>query len=231
MLVSSTKPDTTTYDTSKLTNVDNNHGTLTQTDFLNLFIKQMQSQDPTSPMDSAQMMQQTATFTQVQSMTEMSQNILKMVEASTNSSSTAQLASAANFIGKVMEYSGNDTTLTGSGAAISFDTAAIPSKTNVTIRDAQGNFVRTLSPTVTDTGKQYLVWDGTDANGNKMANGKYSFSVSAVDDKGTSVGVTTYSNGQVTGVSTENGTLVYEIDGKYDVSPDKVVSVRDASTI
>lgn len=230
MLVSNTKPDTSTYDTSKLT-VDNNHGQLTQTDFLNLFIKQMQSQDPTNPMDSSEMMQQTSTFTQVQAMTDMSQNIQNMVDAVTKSSSASQMASAANFIGKIMEYSGNDTTLTDNGAMISFQTAAVPSKTTVTIRDSNGNFIRSLSPQTTDTGKQYLVWDGTDANGNKVANGKYSFNVTAADSTGASVDVTTYSNGQVTGVSTENGSLVYEVDGKYDVSPDKVVSVRDSSTI
>lgn len=231
MLVSGGSVNTSTYDTSKLTNVDNNHGTLTQSDFLNLFVTQMQNQDPTSPMDSSEMMQQTATFTQVQSMTEMSDNIQKMVDATTSSSLTSQLASASNFIGKIMEYDGNDTTLTSNGAAISFQTAAIPSSVTVTVRDSSGNFVRSFQPSVTSTGKQYVVWDGTDASGNKMAEGNYTFNVTATDATGAKVDVTTYSNGQVTGVSTENNSLVYEVDGNYQVKPDEVVSVRDASSL
>ena len=228
MLVSSsTSVDTSKYDTSNM-DVDNDHGTLTQEDFLNLFVKQMQNQDPTEPMDSSEMMQQTATFTQIQSMTSMSDNIESMVDSMTNMTNQVQMSSATSVIGMVMEYNGNNTTLTDNGAAIEFQMDAIPATCSVVIKDSDGNFVRSLSPTVTDTGKQYLVWDGKDASGNAMDTGSYSFAVSAKDADGESIDVNTYGNGQVTGVTIDDGAVVYEVDGSFDVAAEDVVSVRDA---
>lgn len=126
-----------------------------------------------------------------------------------------------------MEYEGNDTTLTSSGAAISFQASQVPTKTSVIIRDADGKYIRTLTPSVSDTGKVFLVWDGTDASGNKLATGSYKFSVKATNADGKEIDVKTFSNGQVTGISTDSGKLTYEVDGKYTVAADKVISVRD----
>ncbi|TCK59568.1 flagellar hook assembly protein FlgD [Seleniivibrio woodruffii] len=226
MIVSSASVNTDTYDKSKL-KVDNDHGKLNQSDFLNLFITQLQNQDPTEPMDSSQMLQQTSTFSQVESMANMNTNMEKILEVLSNTSSQSQMASASNFIGKAMEYEGNDTTLTTSGAAISFQASQVPTKTSVIIRDASGKYIRTLTPTVTDTDKMFLVWDGTDASGNKLATGSYKFSVKATNADGKEIDVKTYSNGQVTGITTDSGKLTYEVDGKYTVAADKVISVRD----
>ena len=226
MIVSSGSVNTDTYDKSKLT-VDNDHGKLNQSDFLNLFITQLQNQDPTEPMDSSQMLQQTSTFSQVESMANMNTNMEKILEVLSNTSTQSQMASASNFIGKAMEYEGNDTTLTSSGAAISFQASQVPTKTSVIIRDADGKYIRTLTPSVSDTGKVFLVWDGTDASGNKLATGSYKFSVKATNADGKEIDVKTFSNGQVTGISTDSGKLTYEVDGKYTVAADKVISVRD----
>ncbi|MCD8553683.1 flagellar hook capping FlgD N-terminal domain-containing protein [Seleniivibrio sp.] len=227
MIVSSgSTVNTDRYDTSKM-DIDNDHGSLDQSDFLNLFVTQMQNQDPTEPMDSSQMLQQTATFSQVESMATMNENMEKILDVISNSSVQNQMASASNFIGKVMEYEGNDTTLTSSGAAISFEASSIPAKTSVTIRDEDGKYIRTLTPSVTDTDKKFLVWDGTDASGNKMDTGSYTFSVKAYDADGKEIEVKTYSNGQVTGVATDSGKLIYEVDGTYEVAAEDVVSVRD----
>lgn len=230
MIVSSGTVNTNTYDTSKM-EVDNDHGSLSQQDFLELFITQMQNQDPTEPLDSSEMMQQTATFTEVETMTAMSESMEELVETMTTSSNSSQMASASSVIGMVMEYEGNDTTLTEDGAAIEFELEAIPDQCTVVIRDEDGNFVRSFSPDVTSTDKQYIVWDGTDASGNAMEEGSYNFSVTAYDANSESITATTYGNGQVTGVTIEDGSIVYEVDGSFDVAAEDVVSVRDASLL
>jgi flagellar basal-body rod modification protein FlgD len=226
MIVSSGSVNTDKYDTSKM-EVDNDHGSLSQSDFLNLFVTQMQNQDPTEPMDSSQMLQQTATFSQVESMASMNENMEKILDVISNTSVQTQMASASNFIGKIMEYEGNDTTLTSSGAAISFEASKVPAKTTVVIRDEDGGYVRTLTPSVTDTDKVFLVWDGTDAAGNKMDIGSYTFTVKAFDADGKAIDVKTYANGQVTGVATDSGKLIYEVDGSYEVAAEDVISVRE----
>jgi flagellar basal-body rod modification protein FlgD len=226
MIVSSGSVNTDKYDTSKM-DIDNDHGSLDQSDFLNLFVTQMQNQDPTEPMDSSQMLQQTATFSQVESMASMNENMEKILDVISSSSVQSQMASASSFIGKVMEYEGNDTTLTSSGAAISFEASAVPAKTTITIRDQDGKYIRTLTPSVNDTDKTFLVWDGTDSAGNQMDTGSYTFSVKAYDADGKEIDVKTYSNGQVTGVATDSGKLIYEVDGSYEVAAEDVISVRE----
>jgi len=226
MIVSSGSVNTDKYDTSKM-DIDNDHGSLNQSDFLNLFVTQMQNQDPTEPMDSSQMLQQTATFSQVESMSAMNENMEKILEVISSTSVQSQMASASSFIGKVMEYEGNDTTLTSSGAAISFEASKVPAKTTVTIRDEDGKYIRSLTPSVNDTDKVFLVWDGTDSAGNKMDTGSYTFSVKAYDADGKEIDVKTYANGQVTGVATDSGKLIYEVDGSYEVAAEDVISVRE----
>ncbi|MGE4317460.1 MAG: flagellar hook assembly protein FlgD [Deferribacterales bacterium] len=230
MLVSSTSVDTSTYDKSKL-DVDNNHGTMTQEDFLALFITQLQNQDPTEPLDTSDMMDQTATFTQIETMTTMSENIEDMVNSMDDMSSSMQMSSATSVIGMVMEYEGNTTTLTEGGAALEFEVASVPEKCTVVIRDEKGNFINSFSPAVNDTGKQYIIWDGTDADGNAMDTGPYKFTVTAYDANGEKIDVTEYGNGQVTGVTVEDGGIVYEVDGEFEVAAEDVISVRDASLL
>lgn len=227
MQITNSYVDTTTYDTSRL-DVNNNQGELNQTDFLNLFITQLKNQDPTSPMDDSAMMDQTATFSQVELLTSMEKNIAKMAEGDTETNLQAQMVSSASFIGKLVEFEGNTTYLDGGAAAVSFEADEVPYKTTVTIRDSEGNFVRTFSPSVTDTDMNTFYWNGTDTDGNAMDEGKYTFSVTAIGIDGEQIDVQTYGNGLVTGIKTVDGSLVYEVDG-YDVDADAVTSVRDAS--
>lgn len=48
-------------------------GGLTQNDFLQLLVAQMQNQDPTNPMSSSQFLQEMATFTEVTDLTQLQQ--------------------------------------------------------------------------------------------------------------------------------------------------------------
>ncbi len=73
------------------------HQSLTATDFMNLLVTQLKNQDPSQPMDSSQMVQQT---TELGMMQEMSS-----VQTNTNSSLTLQVQSAASdLIGKTISY-------------------------------------------------------------------------------------------------------------------------------
>lgn len=228
MQISSTSEvNYTTYDKSKL-DVNNNNGQLNQSDFMNLFITQLKNQDPTAPMDDSAMMQQTSSFTQVELLTNIEENIQKMADGNSDVNLQQMMASSSSYIGKYVEFKGNNTYLSGGAAAISFKTDDVPFKTTVVIKDSDGKFVRSFSPSVTDTDSHTFYWDGTDADGNQLPNGKYTFSVVATDLDGEDIDVTTYGNGLVNGVKNEDGKLVYEVDGS-DVDAEDVISVRDTS--
>ncbi|ADD67088.1 flagellar hook capping protein [Denitrovibrio acetiphilus DSM 12809] len=228
MLVSNTTTvDTKQYDTSDI-EYNNTQGELSQSDFLNLFITQLQNQDPTDPMDDSAMMEQTATFTQVELLTSMEKSLSEIAGGASNLNTQQLMMSASGYIGKLVEFDGNNTYLSDGVAAVSFEAEEVPFKTTVTIKDSEGNFVRSFSPSVSDTDMNTFYWNGTDADGNAVDEGKYTFSVVAIGTDGEKIDVHTYGNGLVTGVKTVDGELVYEVDGS-DIPAEDVTSVRDAT--
>jgi flagellar basal-body rod modification protein FlgD len=78
---------------------------LSTADFLNLFIAQLQNQDPLNPTSSDQFLTQTAQFSQVQGITQLNQNITQMM-------SLQQITQGADLIGKKVTYQAAD----GSGS-------------------------------------------------------------------------------------------------------------------
>jgi flagellar basal-body rod modification protein FlgD len=86
-------------------------------DFLNLLVKQMQNQDPSSPMDSSAIMQQTATLSQVES-------IQALTQLSQQQFGLQMRLGASNLVGQTVTYAGADgTTKTGTVTSASFATS------------------------------------------------------------------------------------------------------------
>ncbi len=74
---------------------------LSMTDFLNLFIKQLQNQDPLNPTSSDQFLTQTAQFSQVQGIVQLNQTVGQML-------SLQGLTQGADLIGKKVTYLASD---------------------------------------------------------------------------------------------------------------------------
>lgn len=92
-------------------------------DFLQLLIKQLQNQDPTAPMDSNAVMQQTATLSSTQAMQQMTQ-------VQQDSFALMSRMSASSFVGQTVNYT--DSTgkaQTGLVSGASFFTAGSPTLT------------------------------------------------------------------------------------------------------
>jgi flagellar basal-body rod modification protein FlgD len=171
--------------------------TLTQADFLNLFTKQLQYQDPLAPMDNYQMATQMAQFETVQALGDMTQ-LLQNLQASSS-------LQGVGLIGKKVEATGNTLSIdqnTGSGGSYQLTK---PGEVYLQIFDANGNMVRFIDDGVKDTSKQTFTWDGKDQQGNQLPAGNYAFSVSAMDGNNQPIQVTTSRIATVTGISFENG--------------------------
>jgi flagellar basal-body rod modification protein FlgD len=69
--------------------------------FLQLLVAQLQYQDPTNPVDTSSFLNQTATLSQVQSMTSMGETLTSMLSAQ-------QAQSATAMIGKQITYTDTD---------------------------------------------------------------------------------------------------------------------------
>lgn len=172
--------------------------TLTQQDFLQLFTKQLQYQDPLNPMDSSQMLTQMAQLNSVQAMQDMTQTLQNM-----NAASNLQ---TVGLIGKKVETQGNSLSIDSQGTASGGSyQLATPGQASILIFDANGNIVRIINDGAVDTSKQTFAWDGKDQQGNPLPAGSYTFSVSATDANNQSIQVTTSRIATVTGISFENG--------------------------
>ena len=192
-------------------------------DFLKLFVTQLQNQDPLNPQDGTQFIQQLAQLTQVEQAYNTNSNLQSMLNQGSNSTTIAALS----MIGKQVEAPGSQVNLvSGSPAAANFSLALPASQVTVSVQDASGATVKTLSATAMAAGKGSLTWDGTDNAGSPVASGAYSFSVTAKDANGANVTSTPLVRGKVDAVDMSGATPVLSI-GKVRLNLTDVTSVGE----
>ena len=195
--------------------------TLSQTDFLQLFIKQLQYQDPLNPLDSTQMLGQMTQINTVAALSTMTQSI-KNMESYQASASSLQ---AVGLIGKKVEAKGNSLSIDGQGK-VSEGTYQLAKTGQVYIQifDAMGNMVGVIDGGVKDTSKQTFTWDGRNPQGAQLPAGDYTFSVSAVDENNQAIQVTTSRVATVDGISFENGTAYIKM-GSSKVAINDIIAI------
>lgn len=190
-------------------------------DFLNLLIAQLQNQDPLNPTDSTEFTAQLAQFSSLEQLGNVNQNLmeLKDFQASINNSQ------AVSLIGKAITANGNSIQLTDDGPVrCDFNLAEDADLIVASIYDSTGKFVTELESRNLSAGSQSLLWDGTDQNRNRIANGNYTFEIQAADANGRDIDTTTFFNGTVDRVSFEKNTS-YLIAGNQKVALGDVIEV------
>ena len=190
-------------------------------DFLNLLITQLQNQDPLNPTDSTEFTAQLAQFSSLEQLGNVNENLteLKHFQASINNSQAVAL------IGKAITAAGNSIQLTDDGAVqcdFSLDSDAAVVVAN--IYDSTGKFVADFESRNLSEGQHALFWDGLDNQGNRMANGNYTFEILAADAKGRDIRSTTFFSGTVERVTFENDTS-YLMSGNQKIALADVVEV------
>jgi len=167
-------------------------------DFLKLFVAQLQNQDPLNPTSSDQLLSQMSSITQVEQSYNVNTNLTNLLAAQNNSAAM----SAAGFIGGTIKANGNSVPFDGSTAStMLFNLESAANSATVTIADANGKTVDTLTTGALTAGDQTLSWNGTDSSGSKLPAGTYTFTVNATASDGRIVTSTPYTSGKVTGVS------------------------------
>jgi flagellar basal-body rod modification protein FlgD len=148
---------------------------LTQNDFLQLLVTQMQNQDPTQPTDPSQFVNEFSALSEVSGISSMSNSM----SALSNSMSSAQILSGTNLIGHTVIASGNTGSLTpGGNITGAVNVPAGTTALTVQVTDASGQLVKTFSVTP-QAGVTPFTWDGTTNSGSAAPAGTYNFSISA----------------------------------------------------
>jgi flagellar basal-body rod modification protein FlgD len=183
--------------------------TLTQQDFMNLFVAQMQYQNPLDPMSDSDMATQLAQLNTVNALTTMNNTLNEMM---TNQASQNNLQ-ATSLIGKTIEATGNSLSIQNGVVSNGAYQLSQPGNVTIQISDSSGNLVRQINAGSQDTSMQSIGWDGKNQQGVTLPDGTYTFQVSATDQSGNAVSATTYLLGTVNGVSFQNGAAVYQVGG------------------
>ena len=195
--------------------------TLGQGDFLKLMTAQMQNQDPFNPVDNTQMVAQMAQFSSLAGISEMS-TTLKAISDKLGGTSTAD---AVSYIGKTVLTAG-DTAYPRSSGGISgaIELQGAASDVRVTISDANGAVLKTMSLGQQAKGTTGYDWDGTTASGEAAGPGPYTVSVAA-QNNGTTVGATGLVWAPVESVSTASGAALLTLPGIGQVPVTAVRSI------
>ncbi len=175
--------------------------------FLKLLVAQLQNQDPTGEgQDPNQMVQQLTAYSSLEQVTK-TNSLLGAIQGQNNGLAQFQ---AASLVGRSVKVAGSGFALQGGKSSMALN---IANAANVvlTVKDANGKVITTLDQGPLSKGVHTINWDGTDASGNKVADGTYSVTVSAKDlNTGKDVDVATAFLMKVEAVSFSNGQILLQ---------------------
>jgi len=200
--------------------------TLGKNDFLTLLVTQLQNQDPLSPMENTEFTAQLAQFSSLEELFNINDNLknIELYEASMNNSQ------AVSFIGKEIDANGDMIQISeGTSDHINYNLAGDSTQVNISIYNSNGYLVRNINTEPQSAGEQSVEWDGNDNDGNQLPDGAYTFAVSAFDQSGSDIQVSTYMTGKVTGVTFDNG-IVYLMVGDKKVTLSEVIRIKEVNS-
>lgn len=199
--------------------------TLDKDAFLQLFITQIQNQDPLNPQESTEMASQLAQFHSLEQMLNVNKNLEKM----SGEQATNRAVSLINFVGKEVRIDGGKLRFeNGKTSQASYSAERDIPDATLEIRDAAGVIVGTKNLGPIKQGDNNLEFDGAVDNG-QLNNGIYTFSIIGKDVNGGDVPVKITSHVKVTGVDlNDNGGSFFTELGKVRI--DEVATVGSTAT-
>jgi len=190
--------------------------------FLALFLKQLQTQDPMAPMDNSQFTNSLANLSQVEQSVKTNENLADILEL-LKGQGTAY-GNPVSFLGKTAEYEAGQFTLTEGKASLSYITPPNATTAKVLIADSLGNAVYT-GDLSTSTGAHTFEWNGKSDSGRTMPDGAYSVTMVAQSGENTEE-IPAFAKGRVSEVGFEDGQNLLRV-GDATVEMAAVVRLLD----
>ncbi len=194
--------------------------TLGKDDFLKLMIEQLKNQDPLSPMESQEFAAQLAQFTSLEQLSNLNSNIEESIDANYVLTQSINNTLTATLIGKDVKVQTNKIINSSSNKVdLGYNLEANASNVTVNIYNSSGKIVRTMENQGNTIGDHKLSWDFTDNDGNKLADGEYTFEVKVESGGETEMSANLFLYGSITGIRfTEYGTKILVDDIEYLLS-------------
>jgi len=194
---------TNTTNTTQATQTNNQ--VLTQDDFLQMLIAQLQNQDPLNPLSGTDFAAQLAQFSSLDQLTQINTQ-LSTLASSLSSSNNSQVV---GLIGDTVVANGSAVTVSGASTTLPYNLSQNVQQGTVNIYDSNGNLVQTLTFGAQSAGNNVVNWDTSN-----VTPGTYTFTVSATDSNGKAVTTNTMMTGTVTGVTYKSGVPYLSVNGQ-----------------
>lgn len=179
--------------------------------FLRLLTTQLRFQNPLDPMSNTEFIAQLAQFSQL----EQTNALNNKLERSVDYMASLNNYGAAGLIGKNVLVEGGGVTLAEGGtASLVYNLEEGAERVTLQIFDKFSKPVRTEFYGSQSAGVQSVTWDGRDDNGTPLPSGEYTYSVTASGADLSPVKATSYAQGEVTGVSLEDGIAYLLVNGQ-----------------
>lgn len=143
-------------------------------DFIQLFITQLQYQDPMNPIENNEMAIQLALFNQVDQLFKINETLNTLVSMA----KSLDLAYISNLVGKKIKVETNIGRVENGeflGGEFSLDEPV--NYLEIVIKDSKGNLIDNKKLNGLQAGTYKIDWDATDKNGNKVPDGNYIISI------------------------------------------------------
>ena len=181
--------------------------------FLKLLLTELQYQDPTDPMDTAKMLEQTSQLSVLEAQNNTNELLKNLAEQIQNSFSMTSIGA----LGKMVKIDGSITKPTKSASEIGFnlnfsEPAAIGT---VEIKDSNGRTVKIYDLENQDAGISTFTWDGTDNDGNPVDAGKYYANATYISKTSGNKLTTGGKEYPIEAVKFKDGTALVKINGQF----------------
>jgi flagellar basal-body rod modification protein FlgD len=185
-----------------------NSSTLGGTNFLTLMLAQLKNQDPTSPVDSNQFLNQLASLSTVQGITQLNTSFASLSSSLTSN----QAMQASTLLGHHVLVSSPTAVLAANGSVTGAIT--VPQTTSqavLNISTSSGVLIRQIDLGAQSKGLANFTWDGKQQDGSQAPAGQYTLSAQfAGATSGTAA--STYVNGTVQSVTMGAGQTGLTLD-------------------
>lgn len=201
-------------------------GGLGRDEFLKLLVAQLENQDPLEPAKDTEFVAQLATFSSLEQLISANDNLTALAVGQSNLINSQALG----LIGKDALVEAGDEIRIAQGNPDQI-VYALPRQANaatLTIYNQDGTPIRVFDLQTTPNGRIELDWDGTDAEGNAVADGSYRFEVNATDTEGEPLALALFRSLPIEGVNfgSEGVSLV---SGDQTISFATILEIRAGS--
>lgn len=190
--------------------------------FLQLLVTQMQHQNPLDPQDNGEFVAQLAQFSSLEGITALNSTVNSIAGAMGSS----QALQASSLVGRSVIVQ-NDKAVVDTAQSFNgqFIVPQSVGEAKITIKDKDGNTVKTIELGQQKAGYADFIWDGTNDKGVKVDPGTYSFSATTMVD-GKSTQMYTLLPAKVTSVSINpSGEMMLNLAGLGKVSLSSVQTI------